>query len=124
MKSKLSFWLILIGLIIGISYSIWIVYGLFESQKILSNITHLNSQTIPNFELYTKVGMISSWGFVIIGFFLLVFIGINLLKNKNPNKRNFKFIIILSSIGIITSIVYGAILILIGGIIGYNTASN
>ena len=122
MKSKLSFWLILIGLIIGIGYSIWIIYGLIESQKAISSVSYVNPEAFPNFELYTKVGMISSWVFVIVGVILLIFIGINLVKiNKKPNKRNFKFIIILSTLGFITSIFYGAILMLIGGVIGYNT---
>ncbi|MFA5258637.1 MAG: hypothetical protein WC979_09570 [Candidatus Pacearchaeota archaeon] len=121
MKYKLSFWLILIGLIIGIGYSLWITFGLFQSQNILSSTSLISSQANYNLELYTQVAMISSWISVIAGILLSVFVGINLFKNKKPTKRNFKFIIILSAIGFITSIFYGAVLMLIGGILGYNS---
>ena len=119
MKSKLSFWLILIGLIIGLVYSVWIIQGLITSQKIIQNISYSDQKVFPNYEFYTKVAMVYSWISVILGIILLVFIGINLLKNKKPSKRNFKFIAILSAIGLITSIFYGAVLMLIGAIIGY-----
>lgn len=121
MKYKLNFWLILIGLIIEIGYSVWIAYGLIQSQNILSSLNSVNSIAISDFELYTQIAMISSWVSVIAGILLSVFIGINLFKNKKPTKRNFKFIIILSVVGLVTSIIYGALLTLIGGIIGYSS---
>lgn len=122
MKHKLAFWLILTGLIIGLAYSIWIAYGLIQSQKILSDVSYANSQTFSNFELYTKIGMISSYISLILGLILSGFIAINLIKlYKKPNKRNFKFIVILSALGLVTSIFYGAVLTLMGGIIGYNS---
>jgi uncharacterized membrane protein len=120
MKSKISFWLIFLGLIAGAGYSVWIIYGLIKSQRILSDVSYANPEVFSNLELYTQVGVVSSWISVILGIVLLIFIAINLLKKK-PSKRNFKFIIILSAIGLITSIFYGAILMLIGGIVGYNS---
>jgi hypothetical protein len=122
MKNKLAFWLILVGIIVGIVYSIWIINGLIESQKILSSVSYVDPSVFPDFEFYTQVGMISSWIFVILGFILLILIGINLNKiYKKPNRRNYKFIIIFSIIGIFTSIFYGAIVMLIGSVIGYKS---
>lgn len=118
MKSKLIFIIIIIGIIIGFLFSL---ITLWDNAQFYISSKHItfNEEILPNWNLYLKIGVILSLISSIAGLILSIILVIYLLKiKKKPTKKNFIVISILGAVGLLTNFRLGAILVLIGGIIG------
>ena len=120
MKIKTPSILIIIGLILGMIEAIISSLDLVNIKETLSSITYVNPDIMPNFDLFVKIGIFLSYVSTVVGAIICIIMLIYLLRTiKKPNKRDYKVMIIISIVGILTSSIFGSILFLIGSIIGF-----
>ena len=116
-KFKTPYLLCLIGLIVGTVLLFVSVLQYFIFKTFISSILSQFSILLP-FDILSMLLpliLIST----IIGFILAIILLIFVIKlKKEPTKRNFIIITVISAIGLFTGLNIGAIVSLIGGILG------
>tara|TARA_Y100000310_G_scaffold236738_1_gene239983 strand:+ start:406 stop:789 length:384 start_codon:yes stop_codon:yes gene_type:complete len=116
-KFKTPYLLCLIGLIVGAAFLLISVIEFFIFKSLISSVLgkFFTFFLIQIFSMLLPLIFIST----IISFILVIILLIFVIKlKKEPTRRNFIVITVISAIGIFTGLSFGAIISLIGGILG------
>lgn len=119
MRYKTSTIFGIIGLLAGFAYTIYRIWNFVLDVNAVRSVEYVNEEIFPNFQLYTTVGLLWSFLFILIALVVSIISLIYIIKiNRKPYKNGYKVLIITNAIGLITPFFVGSIILLIDGIIG------